>query len=746
MTKRPGRLLQNIWYSFPVQLFILHFRKYQVLLLIWLILASTINSGFMKNFGADALFFVPEYLGSVSPLATFFLGIAMGVFIMSWNITTFILHAQRFKFLAATSKPFLKYCFNNSLLPLLFLLFYLQRSFQYNLHQELMTVGEHLVLAGGFTAGLFCLFAFSFGFFFGADRTILRAIAPVVANRHHFRSNYDPRQKRQAEAPGIRVSYYLGLRLRAHKARNVSHYSERFLDIIFKRHHFSAIVGIILAFIFLITGGFFLDIPFFQVPAAVSITVFFAILVAAFGAFTYFLKSWTVLFLALLLGLLNLLCEKEIIDPRNKAYGLNYSNKAERPAYTRASLQQLCAPEKAGADKAAMLKVLNNWKRRQTSARPVMILMNVSGGGLRSATFVMNTLQQLDSATHGQLMRQTFLISGSSGGMLSATYFRELYRRKQAGEALRLQDPDYISHITQDLLNPVFSSLISRDIFSPAQKFSVGPYRYIKDRGYAFEEQLNRNSGMILNRQLSDYAEDERHARIPLMIFNSVITRDGRKMMTGTQPLRFMMKPAAFAGDSCFSPDAVDFSALFARQDPGNLRLLTALRMNATFPYVLPNVWLPSEPVIDVMDAGIRDNFGQETSLRFMEHFREWMAENTGGVVILQLRDRVDDNWQHPLETGSITDLLLKPATILQHNWYKLQDYVQTDLYSFAQRDSALALHRVTFMYVPEKEEKTAALNFHLTAAEKKDIIASFGKPHNQAALQQLLRLMRPSR
>ncbi len=91
------RLLHDIFYSFPVQLFILHFRKYQVLLIFWALLASTIDSGFMKSFGADALFFVPEYMGNVNALAAAFLGVAMGVFFMSWNITTFILHTKRFK-------------------------------------------------------------------------------------------------------------------------------------------------------------------------------------------------------------------------------------------------------------------------------------------------------------------------------------------------------------------------------------------------------------------------------------------------------------------------------------------------------------------------------------------------------------------------------------------------------------------------------------------------------------------------
>lgn len=735
-------LLKNIFYSFPVQLLILHFRKYQILLVIWAILASTLNSGLLKSFGADSLFFVPEYMGKVNALSTAVLGITMGVFFMSWNITTFILHAKRFKFLAATSKPFLKYCINNAILPLIFLFFYLFRSVQFNLYKELIGISEVVVLALGLLGGLILCIAFSFAFFFSADRTILRTITPVISNPEEFKKWYQPSDKVQPDGFGMKVSYFISSRFNFKKVRPVVHYSQQFLDTIFKRHHFAAMVGIIVAFIFLITVGFFLDIRFFQAPAAASIFIFFAIMVAAIGALTYFLQSWSVLFLILLVLGFNFLFQKEIIDPRNKAYGLNYSQKVERAAYDKQSLQQLCSPELIRRDKANMVTILDNWKKKQSSQKPVIILMNVSGGGLRSATFVMNALQQLDRATKGKLMQQTFLISGASGGMLSATYFRELYAERKKSSAINLQATEYTENVTEDLLNPIFSSMVSRDLFAPAQKFSVGPYQYVKDRGYAFEEKLNVNTGGILNKQLRDYVADERAANIPLVIFNSVITLDGRKMMIGTQPLSFMMKPIEFSSDKLYSPDAVDFNSLFARQDPGNVRLLTALRMNATFPYVLPNVWLPTNPVIDVMDAGIKDNFGQETSLRFINHFRDWIVSNTSGVIVLQIRDRVNDHWQQTSETSSMVDMITKPATILEHSWRNFQDFNQSDDFGYLQSSFGGMLHRLSFVYVPRKEDQVAALNFHLTASEKKDVIASFDSDANQKVLLTLLALL----
>jgi hypothetical protein len=736
-------IFKDIFYSFPVQLFILHFRKYQVLLVFWFLLGSAINSGFLHSFGADALFFSPEYLGQVNALSAAVVGVALGVFFMSWNITTFILHSKRCKFLATTTKPFVKYCINNAILPLLFLLFYVLRLVQFNTGKELMDTGQVLLIITGMVSGLTVVLVFSFVYFSRAEKTILRTIAPIISNPGKFRQEFDPGINPQQDGFGMKVGYYFSTRLRLRKARNVSHYSQVFLDTIFKRHHFAAIISILLAFIFLIIVGFFLDNRFFELPAAASTFVFFAVTTAVIGALTYFLQSWSVLFVIVLLFVINLLYKNETIDPRNKAYGINYTNKAERPAYNKQSLQLLCTPQKIAADKAQMIDLLNNWKKKQQAEKPVMLFINVSGGGLRSGTFVMNTLQQLDSLTGGQLMKQTFMLSGASGGMLAAAYYRELYRNKQKGLIQNIYARQYTDNIAQDLLNPMFSSMIARDIFAPAQKFSAGGFNYVKDRGYAFEKKLDNNTNGLLNIQLKDIAADERAANVPLIIFNSVITRDGRKMMLSTLPLSYMMKPALLAADTNASPDAVDFGAMFAAQNPMNIRLLTALRMNATFPYVLPNVWLPSEPVIDVMDAGLRDNFGQETTLRFIDCFKDWIKQHTSGVLLLQIRDRRNDNWQNPLETGSVTDILLKPATMLQHNWYKLQDFFQTDQYAYLHSDSVGPMHKVTFMYIPEKEEKGAALNFHLTAREKRDVIASFGNTHNLLALKQLMMCMK---
>src|ERR1700759_988969 len=95
-----------IFYSFPVQLLLLHFKKFQVLLVFWFILFSAVGGYFMKAYGVNSLYLSPEYLGNVDALSAGIVGMSVAVYIMSWNITTFILFCRHFKFLATTTNPF----------------------------------------------------------------------------------------------------------------------------------------------------------------------------------------------------------------------------------------------------------------------------------------------------------------------------------------------------------------------------------------------------------------------------------------------------------------------------------------------------------------------------------------------------------------------------------------------------------------------------------------------------------------
>src|SRR4030095_5386230 len=251
--------LRGFFYSFPVQLLFLHFRKYQVLLLFWFILFSTINGSFMKTFGAESLYLAPEYLGNVNSFSSAIVGGSIAMFIMSWNISTFILFSRHFRFLAATTNPFLKYCINNSIIPGVFLIFYFYKAYHFAHYKELIPTSEVLFLFGGFLCGLIIILAISFIYFFRADRSILRRMMPKIKDPNSYISHLTPIKEIYLGAPLIKVNWYFETPFKLRAARDVSHYTNAFVESIFKRHHFAAILSVFAAFLFLVLIGFFLD-------------------------------------------------------------------------------------------------------------------------------------------------------------------------------------------------------------------------------------------------------------------------------------------------------------------------------------------------------------------------------------------------------------------------------------------------------------------------------------------------------
>ncbi|MDE3143038.1 MAG: hypothetical protein KGL19_02705, partial [Bacteroidota bacterium] len=360
--------------------------------------------------------------------------------------------------------------------------------------------------------------------------------------------------------------------------------------------------------------------------------------------------------------------------------------------------------------------------------------------GIRSANFTMNALQRLDSLLNGELMQKTLFINGASGGLLGAAYYRELYLQKMLGKNIDPDDQRYVDDISKDLLNPLFSSFVARDIVGPVQKFEYNDFLYPKDRGYAFEEKLNENTHGFLNKSLKDYAIVEEKAIIPFMFFNSVISRDGRKMIISSHPARFLMRPKADPPRiTPFDADAIDFNSFFVKQNSNDIRILSALRMNATFPYVLPNVWLPTNPIIDVMDAGLRDNFGLETTLRFLDVFSDWLKANTSKVIVVQLRDRSLNDWEKPFESKNFSDILTHPFLVLQNNWYRFQDYYQHDQLAYFSDNYGSDFYSICLQYIPSRKNAPVSLSFHLTASEKKDVADALDNPVNQKAIHQLM-------
>jgi len=279
-------------------------------------------------------------------------------------------------------------------------------------------------------------------------------------------------------------------------------------------------------------------------------------------------------------------------------------------------------------------------------------------------------------------------MTGASGGMIGAAYLRELYLQKMQGENIDVYDKKYIDNISKDLLNSIGFTIVTNDLFLPWAKFEVDGKTYRKDRGYIFEKQLNENVNHVFEQKLKDYKSPEAQGIIPMTFLTPSIVNDGRRMIISPQGVSYMtIPPIGVDRPNAVEIDAVDFGRVFENQGAKEMNFATALRMNATYPYILPNVYLPSKPGIEVMDAGFRDNYGINSATRFI-HVQDYEQDtNLGFIYDLLGRDKFDV---------------------------------------------------IRYIYYPKDEMERASISFHLTSKEKQDVLRSYFLEKNDEKFDRL--------
>jgi len=633
---------QKFWFSFPVQLLLLHCKKNLWLLFFWVILFGIVLQQMGTIFGIPFLFLDPEYNHQVGFQGLFILGIALGAFSMAFHIACYILDAHRFGFLGNETNPFTKFCVNNSVLPVTFLITYIICFVRFQLANEFANAGIIILEASCLVLGYTLTVAALFSYFISTNKDIFKILAGNVnqqfrRKRRISRTNV-LKKVDKVRRNRIQVDYFFTSRLKFQPANNDLIDLSAALKVL-KQNHLNAFIIQCFVFVLIISLGIFRDSAVFQIPAGASILLFFTLATLFAGAIAFWLNRWSVTaFLGLLL-LLNFLVKKEIIQTEYEAFGINYvTSKAD---YSLKNLRRLSNQANFITDTDSTIAILERWKKKFPKERkPKMVFVCTSGGGQRAAVWTVRSLQTADSLLKGKLMPHTFLMTGASGGLIGASYYRELYLRQQQDSLINRYSEQYLQNISKDNLNSIAFSLVVSDLFFKYQTFTYNRYKYFKDRGYAFERQLNLNTGGILNKSLIEYREPERLAQIPMLLMAPTIVNDGRKLYISAQPVSYMNSPLLnnlpVANQKL---KGVEFLRLFEEQDASHIRFLSALRMNATFPYITPNVALPSEPIMEVMDAGLSDNFGVSDAVKFLYIFRDWISENTSGVIFLTIRD-----------------------------------------------------------------------------------------------------------
>ncbi|MFO0844381.1 MAG: patatin-like phospholipase family protein [Gemmataceae bacterium] len=319
---------------------------------------------------------------------------------------------------------------------------------------------------------------------------------------------------------------------------------------------------------------------------------------------------------------------------------------------------------------------LGAWKAQAAAGgeKPKLVIVAVSGGANRAALWTTHVLDHLEQRLDRERVafpRHVRLVTGASGGMVGASYWVATLDEKQRRHVVGDHDA-FVAKVGRECLTPVVHHAIFLDL--PTTAFRN---RFPSDRGTALERAWSVNLDGALDRPIRSLARDEAEGWRPSLVFSPMLLEDGRRVLISNLSLAFLTESGGTslsnpesresrkkglqrptAKPTChdtnqelpapptprrdrYSLSAVEFFQLFPQAD--QFRLSTAVRMSASFPYVSPAADLPTEPRRRVVDAGYYDNYGVDVAASWLYQYRGWLAENTSGVVLIQVRDAMSE-------------------------------------------------------------------------------------------------------
>jgi hypothetical protein len=155
------------------------------------------------------------------------------------------------------------------------------------------------------------------------------------------------------------------------------------------------------------------------------------------------------------------------------------------------------------------------------------------------------------------------------------------------------------------------------------------------------------------------------------------------------------------------------------------------------------------------MDAGISDNFGITDAVRFIYSFRDWIAANTAGIVIVSIRDSPKLAAVSEEKGNTLIDDFTQPIASVYNNFENFQDITNDNLVGYASSWFKGPIDRVDIQYVASsfspilqkmdsirQHSARASLSWRLTTREKQGVVETLNTTTNQEAIKRLVRLL----
>ena len=298
-----------------------------------------------------------------------------------------------------------------------------------------------------------------------------------------------------------------------------------------------------------------------------------------------------------------------------------------------------------------------------TARKPILVAVATCGGALRAGLWTAVVLDSIQ-AKIPEFSRHVRFVTGASGGMVGAALFvtsRVIDPPEPGQPAPTRAQGSLADRIDSDYLSPIARQFILRDL-----PYFILPWRQSYDRGHALEDALAANATLSgMDSTFARLRDAEHRGEIPSLIFSPMLVEDGRRLLISNLRLADL---TTIGGEDLLSEShreivdlldqetpqpldprdslefrkinavsAVEFFRLFP-EAADSFKVVTAVRMNATFPVVTPAGILPTDTPRQVVDAGYYDNYGVDLASALIFSHRHWILNNTSGVLLVQIR------------------------------------------------------------------------------------------------------------
>jgi len=141
--------------------------------------------------------------------------------------------------------------------------------------------------------------------------------------------------------------------------------------------------------------------------------------------------------------------------------------------------------------------------------------------------------------------------------------------------------------------------------------------------------------------------------------------------------------------------------------------------------------------------------------VRFVYAFREWINENTSGVIFVSIRDSPKLQTIVAKKGQTILDAITQPISSVYNNFENFQDITSDLLIGQAHSWLKAPIDRVDIQYQAEsyvdilegmdsirQNNARASLSWRLTTREKEGIVENINSPKNKSEIEKLKRLL----